>query len=137
MNLKFLIRHASIKPSIDGGGNLHLHFSEAFSCETQSKLMATALILEAIDATEGLSNRDIETEMGNGEKSNGDPAMAAFEARGKRLGQENESEEYEEELEKLVKLFLLEIYGAFLLEGLLEMELDYGVESLESCFFGD
>ncbi|KAG6604269.1 hypothetical protein SDJN03_04878, partial [Cucurbita argyrosperma subsp. sororia] len=33
--------------------------------------MATALILEGIDAAEGLSDRDIESEMGKGEESNG------------------------------------------------------------------
>lgn len=46
-------------------------------------LMATPLILESIDVAKGLSYRDVETEIGNGEKSNGDPTMAVFEARGK------------------------------------------------------
>ena len=31
----------------------------------------------------------------------------------------------------------MEVYGALFLEGLLEVELDYGVQSLEGCFFWD
>ncbi|KAG6595114.1 hypothetical protein SDJN03_11667, partial [Cucurbita argyrosperma subsp. sororia] len=89
--------------------------------------MAAALVLEAIDAAEGLGDRDVEGEMGNGEKSNGDPGMAAVEAMGKGLGEEDEAQEDEEEVEEVEELFLLEIYGSFLLQGLLEMELDYGV----------
>lgn len=54
--------------------------------------MATPVILESIDAVKGLSYKDEVTEMGNGEKSNGDPAMVAFEVRGKRLGQKNETQ---------------------------------------------
>lgn len=85
MNLKFLIRGAAIEASA-GCRDPHLHESELLSGQTQSEFMATALVLEGIDAAEGLSDGDIESEMGKGEESNGDPAMAALEARGKGLG---------------------------------------------------
>jgi len=42
-----------------------------------------------------------------------------------------------EELEELVELLLLEVYGALLLQGLLEVELDYGVQGLEGRLFRD
>ena len=61
--------------------------------------------------------------------------MAALEARGLGLGQEDEAQEDEEYLEELVKLLLLEVDGALLLQGFLEVELDYGVQGLEGCFF--
>lgn len=63
--------------------------------------------------------------------------MAALKASGNGLGGENEREEDEEELEEILEVFFLEIYGVFLFEGFFEMELDYGVECLDGCFFGD
>jgi hypothetical protein len=63
--------------------------------------------------------------------------MAALKAIGLCFSHENERKEDEEEEEKLVEFFLLEVYGSFLFKGLLKVELDYGVYSLESCFFWD
>ena len=63
--------------------------------------------------------------------------MAALKAIRLSFGHENERKEDEEEEEKFVEFFLLEVYGSFLLKGFLKVELDYGVYSLESCFFWD
>ncbi len=63
--------------------------------------MATPLVLEPVDAPEGLAPEDVE------------------------------------ELEELMELLLLEVYGALLLQGLLEVELDYGVQGLEGRLFRD
>lgn len=76
--------------------------------------------------------------MGQGEKEDGDPAVAALEAAvGLGLCQEDEAQEDEEELEELVELFLLEVDGALLLESFLEVELDYGVEGLKGRLLWD
>ena len=64
--------------------------------------MAAPLVPEPIDASEGLGYGDVEDEVGEGEKDNGYPAMAALETRGLRLGQEDQAQEDEEELEELV-----------------------------------
>lgn len=53
--------------------------------------------------------------------------MAALEATRLSLTHEDERKENEEEKEELVELLLLEVYCSFLFEGLLKMELDYGV----------
>lgn len=52
-------------------------------------------------------------------------------------GEEDEGEEDEEELENLVKLLLLVVNGSLFLESFLEVELDYGVQGLQSSFFRD
>lgn len=49
------------------------------SGEAESKLVAATLVLEAIDATEGLSYGDVEEEVGEREETDGCPAMAAME----------------------------------------------------------
>lgn len=63
--------------------------------------MASPLILEPIDAPEGLSHRHIEDEVGKGDETNGYPAVAALEARGIDLGRKHQGQEEEEELEQL------------------------------------
>ena len=73
--------------------------------------------------------------MGDGEEGDGDPAVAALEAGGLGQDQEDEAQEDEEYLEELVELLLLEVDGTLLLQGFLEVELDYGVQGLEGCFF--
>lgn len=93
--------------------------------------MASALVLEGVDAAEGLGDGDVEDEGGEGEEGDRDPAMAALEARGIGEGQEDEAEEDEENLKELVKLLLLEVNGTLLLQSLLEVKLDYGVEGLQ------
>ncbi|KAJ6296970.1 hypothetical protein OIU78_022652 [Salix suchowensis] len=60
--------------------------------------------------------------------------MAALKAIRLSFGHENERKEDEEEEEKFVEFFLLEVYGSFLLKGFLKVELDYGVYSLEKLF---
>lgn len=120
-----------------GGGGGGLDLPELLGGEAESELVAAALVLEAVDAAEGVGDGDVEAEMGNGEERNWDPGVAALEPRGQGLGQEHEAEEDEEQLEQIVEVLLLEIYGAFLLEGLLEMELDYGVQGLEGRVLGD
>ena len=100
--------------------------------------MAAALVLEAVDAAERLGDGDVEDEVGQGEEADGDPAVAALEARGGLgLGREHQAQEQEEEVEQLPQLLLLEIHGPLLLQGFLEVELDYGVEGLEGRFFRD
>lgn len=89
--------------------------------------MAAPLVLEPIDAAQGLSNCHVEDEVGLGEEDDWDPAVAALEPRGLGLGKEDEAEEDEEQEEELVELLLLEVYGPLLLQGLLEVKLDDGV----------
>lgn len=47
--------------------------------EAESELVAATLVLEAVDAAEGLSYGDVEEEMGEGEEEDWRPAMAAVE----------------------------------------------------------
>lgn len=134
MNLKVVPHQITL---VVGRAGPHLDLPEALSGEAESELVATALVLEAIDAAEGLGDGDIEHEVGQGEKSDGDPAMAALEAGRLGLSEEDEREEDEEELKELPELLLLEVNSSFLLQGLLEVELDDGVEGLEGRLFGD
>jgi len=133
VNLELLIGNTLVVTV--GGAEPDLDLPELLGGEAESELVAAALVLEAVDAAEGLRDGDVEDEMGDGEQRDGDPAVAALEARGLGLGEEEESEEDEENLEELVKLLLLKVYGPFLLQGLLEVELDYGVQRLKRCFF--
>ena len=82
-----------------------------------------------------MGDGDVEDEVGDGEEGDGDPAVAALEAGGLGQDQEDEAQEDEEYLEELVELLLLEVDGTLLLQGFLEVELDYGVQGLEGCFF--
>jgi len=133
VNLKLLIGNAVVVTV--GGAEPDLDLPELLGGEAESELVAAALVLEAVDAAEGLRDGDVEDEMGDGEQRDGDPAVAALEARGLGLSKEKESEEDEENLEELVKLLLLKVYGPFLLEGLLEVKLYYGVQRLKGRFF--
>ena len=134
MNLKVIADHVTLIVSTTGP---HLDLPEALSGEAKSELVATALVLEAIDAAESLSDGDIEDEVGEGEENDWDPAVAALEAWGLGLSEEDEREKDKEELKELPKLLLLEVNSSFLLQGLLEVELDDGVEGLKGCFFWD
>ncbi|WVZ20894.1 hypothetical protein V8G54_008216 [Vigna mungo] len=134
VNLELLIGN-TIVVTTAGGAEPDLDLPELLGGEAESELVAAALVLEAVDAAEGLGDGDVEDEVGDGEKGDGDPAVAALEARGLGLGEEEESEEDEENLKELVKLLLLKVYGPFLLKGLLEVKLDYGVKRLKRCFF--
>ncbi|KAF5457973.1 hypothetical protein F2P56_022042 [Juglans regia] len=134
MNLKVTVA-SPIEVLATSGTHFHLHLPELLGGHSKSQLVAAPLVLEPVDALEGLGHGDVEDEVGEGEESDGDPAMAALEARGLSLCKENETQEDEEKLEELVELLLLEVYGALLLQGLLEMELDYGVYGLEGCLF--
>ena len=137
MNLKLVVTNNPIKlfAGAAARSRSHLHLPELLGGEPKSELVAAPLVLEPVDAPEGLGHGDVEDEVGEGEEDDGDPAMAALEAGGLGLGKEDEAQEDEEELEELVELLLLEVYGALLLQGLLEMELDYGVQRLQGCLF--
>lgn len=113
-------------------GHPHLEVPEPLGGEAEGELVAAALVLEAVDGAEGLGDGDIEDEVGEGEEGDWGPAVAALEAGG-GLGEgaEEEGEEDEEEEEEAVELLLLLVDGALLLQGLLEVELDYGVQRLE------
>ncbi|KOM41146.1 hypothetical protein LR48_Vigan04g134400 [Vigna angularis] len=134
VNLELLIGNTIVVTTV-GGAEPDLDLPELLGGEAESELVAAALVLEAVDAAEGLGDGDVEDEVGDGEQRDGDPAVTALEARGLGLGEEEESEEDEENLKELVKLLLLKVYGPFLLQGLLEVKLDYGVQSLKRCFF--
>lgn len=97
--------------------------------------MAAALVLEAVDAAEGLRHRDVEDEVGQGEQADGHPTVAALEVRRLRLAHKHHRQEEEEEVEELPQLLFLEVDGPLFLEGFLEVELDYGVEGLEGSLF--
>lgn len=72
MNLKILIHHAAAAAAA-GVSNGNVNLSEFASGESQSQFMAAALVLEGVDGAEGVSEGDVESEMGKGEKRNGDP----------------------------------------------------------------
>ncbi|KAK4256767.1 hypothetical protein QN277_006450 [Acacia crassicarpa] len=116
---------------------LGLDLPELVGSQSESELVATPLVLEAIDASQGLGHRDVEDEVSEGKEGDGDPAMAALETRRGSLGQEHQSQEDEQNLKQFVKLLLLKVYGSLLLESLLEMELYYGVQCLHSRLFRD
>lgn len=88
---------------------LYLDLPKLLSSQSKCELVATPLVLEAIDAPQGLSHGDVEDKVGEGEKRDWYPAVPALEARGLRLSQESKAQENEEELEELLKLLLLEV----------------------------
>ena len=61
MNLKIITHHFPIIVPITGP---HLDLPESISGEAESKLVAAALVLETIDAAEGLSDGDVKDEVG-------------------------------------------------------------------------
>ncbi|KAK7293254.1 hypothetical protein RJT34_16117 [Clitoria ternatea] len=74
--------------------------NKLFGGQSEREVEATSLILEAIDAAEGLGNGDVEDEVGHGNEGYGDLVVAALEAGG--VGQEDEAQEDEEYLEEFV-----------------------------------
>lgn len=138
MNLELIIPNPiKLMPSSTISPQPHLHLPQLLSSQPQRQLVTSPLVLEAIDASKRLSDGDVEDEVGKGEEDDGNPAVAALEAGGGGLGEEDEGEEEEEELEELLELLLLEVDGSLLLEGLLEVELDDGVEGLQGCLLWD
>lgn len=132
----FLILNLKVMFVIKGGSSgSTFEISEFLSGQSESELMASALVLEGIDASQGLCDGDVKDEMSETEEADWDPTMAALEARRRRQGQgqEKQSEEDEEDKEESVELLLLEIDGSFFLQGFLEVELDYGVQGLNCC----
>lgn len=79
----------------------HLQPPQPVRSEAQRQLVAPPLVLEAIDAAQGLGDGDVEDEVGHGEQTNGDPAVAALQPGRLRLAEENQGQEEEEELEHL------------------------------------
>lgn len=134
VNLELVVGNNGIVVGI-GGGESDLDVPEFLGGQAEGELVAAALVLEGVDAPQGLGDGDVEDEVGDGEEGDGDPAVAALEAGGLGQGQEDEAQEDEEYLEELVELLLLEVDGTLLLQGFLEVELDYGVQGLEGCFF--
>ncbi|KAK5785508.1 hypothetical protein PVK06_040100 [Gossypium arboreum] len=104
--------------------NPQLHFPQLLCSQAKRQLVAPPLVLEPIDAPQGLSHRDIEYEMRQRKQSDESPAVATLQTTGLRLSHEDNSQEDKEELEKLVKLLLLEVYSSFLFQGFLKMKLD-------------
>ena len=81
MNLKLMIPNPiKLMPTSAVGPEPHLHLPQLLGRQTQRQLVAAPLVLEPIDAAEGLSDGDVEDEVGQGEEDNGDPAVAALEA---------------------------------------------------------
>lgn len=80
MNLK-LLPHILQNPA---AAQPHFQMPQPLSRQCQCQLVAPSLILEPVDASEGLGDRHVENEMGQGEEPNGHPAVAALESR--RLG---------------------------------------------------
>lgn len=109
MNLQVIVTNP-IKLFAPTGAHFHLHLPELLGGQPKSELVAAPLVLETINAPEGLGHGDVEDEVGEGEDGDGDPTVAALEARGLGLGKEDETQEDEEQLEKLVELLLLEVY---------------------------
>ncbi|KAH6788272.1 hypothetical protein C2S52_007824 [Perilla frutescens var. hirtella] len=105
--------------------------------EAERELVAAPLVLESVDAAEGLRHRHVEDEVGHGEQADGHPAVAALQPRRLRLAEKHHRQEEEEEVEELPQLLLLEVDGPLFLERFLEMELDYGVQSLQRRLFRD
>ncbi|RWV85322.1 hypothetical protein GW17_00052897, partial [Ensete ventricosum] len=56
------------------GGEAHLEELEAIGGEGEGELVAAALVLEAVDAAEGLGDGDVEGEVAEGEEADGGPA---------------------------------------------------------------
>lgn len=79
----------------------HLELPQPLRRQTEGELVAAPLVLEAVDASEGLGHGDVEDEVGQGEEPNGDPAMAALQPRRLGLGEKHEGQEEEEEMEEL------------------------------------
>lgn len=138
MNLELIVSNPiKVVTAAGVGAEPDPHLPELLGGQAEGELVAAALVLEAVDAAEGLGDGDVEDEVGEGEEDDGDPAVAALEAGGLGLCQEDQTQEEEEELEQLLELLLLEVDGSLLLQGLLEVELDDGVEGLQGRLFGD
>ncbi|KAI8535915.1 hypothetical protein RHMOL_Rhmol10G0212600 [Rhododendron molle] len=133
-----LLPHQPTTAAAEAAVISHLDLPQPVRGQPKGQLMAPPLVLEPVDAPQGLGDGHVEDQVGQGEEANGDPAVAALEAAGGLgLGEEDEAQEEEEELEELPELLLLEVHGPLLLQGLLEVELDYVVQGLEGRFFGD
>jgi len=118
-----------------GGLEPDFEVAELVRGESEGELVASALVPEGVEASEGVGDGDVEDEVGEGQEGDGDPAVAALEAGGVGVGEEDEGEEEEEDLEQLVELLFLQVDGSLLLEGLLEVQLDDGVQRLQCRFF--
>lgn len=141
---RFLILYLKLSIQIPtaGGGDIALtipclHMLQLLSGQAQRQLVAPPLVLEPVDAPQGLRDGDVEHEVAEGEECYGSPAVSALETggRGLYLSGEDDGEEYEEEHEDVPHLFLLLVYSLFLLQCLLEVELDNGVQCLDCGFF--
>lgn len=85
MDLKIIIPKAfKIRSTI--AAHPHLHLPQLLSSQPKRELVATPLVLEAVDASQGLSDGDIENQMRKREKRNGYPAVPALETSGLSLG---------------------------------------------------
>lgn len=115
-----------------GGGVAHLEVLEAVGGEGEGELVAAALVLEAVEAAEGLGDGDVEDEVAKGEEADGGPAVPALEPlrRGTQLGSKYQGQEEEEELEEAPQLLLLRVHRPLLLQRLLEVQLDDRVQRL-------
>ena len=71
--------------------NPRLHFSQLLSSQPQSQLVAPPLVLEPIDAPQGLSHGNVENKMGQGKQSDGSPAVAALETSRLNLSHEDKA----------------------------------------------
>ena len=93
MDLKIIITKYPIKVTSTTivAAQLDLHLPQPLSSQPKRELVATPLVLEAIDAPQGLSHRDVEDEVGERKNRDGYPAVPALEARGLRLSQEDEA----------------------------------------------
>lgn len=97
MNLKLIVTNTfKVVTTAGSTTRSNLHLPQLLSGQPKRELVATPLVLEPIDAPQGLRHRHVEDQVGKREECDGYPAMAALEARGLSLGQEDKAQEDEE-----------------------------------------
>jgi hypothetical protein len=87
-----------------------------------------------VDAAEVVGHSGVECDVCEGEEAERGPDVTALDPSGLSEAGEDQGEEEKEEEEEAPELLLLGVYGALLLQGLLEMELHDRVEGLDRRF---
>ncbi|GER33238.1 shikimate kinase [Striga asiatica] len=108
---RLLIMNLELLPNLIGAAAAaqpHLQLPQPLGGEAKGQLVAPPLVFEAVDAPQSLGHRHVENEVGQREQPNRHPAVAALQPWRLGLGQENQAQEDEEEMEELPQLLFLE-----------------------------
>lgn len=83
---RFLIMYLQLLPHLIHNAAAHFDLPQPLRGEAEGQLVAAPLVFEAVYASEGLRDGDVEDEVSHGEEADGDPAVAALQPCGLGLG---------------------------------------------------